>query len=293
MRGEAEPPEIGTRRAGGEASRHAEKTVLVFEASAGFGDQIQKVIVRIVVAAHDLAAGFHDFLYVGSRAIDIEERRVAFEHQIVLLTAHGKFSNHRIADDDRAVDQRVEVFGAKGVRLPCNRHQWCGNALPRGGHVDAYFVRAFCTVGQREKCRGAIEHRERRLHPVVAHSHLAAVHAIADGDVWRARTFHRPTILACLLNGSRPPIGALRNHVFDIALVLPHEIRTRRPDRHEQFGLRPATGRNRRVNLQVVRLRRRKAQRVADRFGAWASIDPVVIARLTRHTRSDKVVRAM
>ena len=64
--------------------------------------------------------------------------------------------------------------------------------------------------------------------------------------------------------------GAARHDILDVALVFAHQVGARRPDRHEQLDLRLSAGRIRGFDLDVVRLRRGEAERVADGLDASA-----------------------
>ena len=148
---------------------------------------------------------------------------------------------------------------------------------------------------QRDERRRAVEHREAGLDPVVAHRHLAAVDAIVTRDRRRAAGVDAPAVLADLTTARRRRAGAARHDVLDVPLVFADQIRTRRPDRHEQFDLRLPAGRIGRLDFDVVGLRRREAQRVANRLGACArggrglAERGVAIARESRHRERRRI----
>ncbi len=89
----------------------------MLEPAAGLGDHVEEEIVRVVVAAaHDGAAGFDDLLHIDDGAVGVEERRVAFEHQVMAFVRDLELADDRVAENDRAVNERVEVFRAVTVR---------------------------------------------------------------------------------------------------------------------------------------------------------------------------------
>lgn len=115
VRDQAQPAQVTAPRAGRVAARHAQEAVLVFEAAARLDHHVQEVVVGIKIRPHHALARDDDLLHVGDCLVGVEQRGIAFEDERVLLAIHGKLADHRVAYDDRAVDNRVEVFAAERV----------------------------------------------------------------------------------------------------------------------------------------------------------------------------------
>ena len=266
VRERAEPAHVGAVRARREAAGHAEEAVLVLEPAARLGDHVQEVVVRIRQRAHHALAGVDDLLHVGRGPVGVDQRGVAFEQHHVPLAVDGELARHRVADDDRAVDEGVEVVGAKGVRRAGDRLSAVSHPLPRRRQLDAHFVRPRRALDQREERRRAVEHREAGLDPVVADGHLAAVDPVAQRHARRAAGGDLPAVLGRLLDGERARRRRWRSPLRRGARTRgsgtsPASTSPCRP----RPAARPAGG-NRGFDLDVVRVRRREAQRVTNRL---------------------------
>ena len=96
-----------------------EEAVLVLEAAAGVGDHVEEVVVRIVVAPPITLPPASTIFCTSAaaRSASKSDGSPSSTRSCVLPPTWNSRID-RIADDDRAVDERVEVFGAIGVRLP-------------------------------------------------------------------------------------------------------------------------------------------------------------------------------
>ena len=183
------------------------------------------------------------------------------------LAGDVEAAHHRVAEHDRAVDQGVEVLGAVGVRLSGDWQQRRRRALPGRRQLHPHLVRPRRPIGQRDEGGRAVQHREAGLDPVGAHRHLAAVDAVAHGDRAGAAGLDPPAVLRRLHRRQRPAVGRLRAHGLDMPLVLAHQVRPRRPHRHHQIDLRPPARGIDRLDLEVMGVRGREAEGVANRLG--------------------------
>ena len=238
----------------------------MLEPAAGFGQQVQEQILVVGQAAPHAAVLADHRLEILGGAGAVEHPALALVHEVVLLVVDREFVDRGVAEHDRRIGQRVEVGRAIAMR-PAGHLGQAGQRLgPLGRRADHHLVRARRAIGQRHEGRGAVDQREARLDPVGAHRHLAPVDAVLHRDARGAAGGDAPTVLLGLLHRQGPAVGPGRGHGFDVPRVLPDHVGARRPHRHHQLGHRLPAGRHRGRDLRVMRVRRREAEGVANRF---------------------------
>ncbi len=164
--------------------------ILVFEATGCLGDQVEKEVLVVgkrtpqpqVLADHRLE------ILRGLAAV--EHAALALVHQVMLLAVDRELIDRGVANDNRRVDQRIEVRGAIPV-FAASFGEAGERTTPARGRHDRDFVRQVETIGERDERRRTVEQREIRLDPVGADGHLAPVDAIFHFDRCRARRWRR------------------------------------------------------------------------------------------------------
>ena len=127
-------------------------------------------------------------------------------------------------------------------------------------------MRAVVRIGERHEGRCAVQQTERGLDPVGTDGHLARIHAVGHDDRLRSGGVDPPAVLSALGDGEDRAIRGVRREGLDVSRILPDQIRARCPDRHHQLDFRLSGRRHRRIHLDIVGVRRRKAERVANRL---------------------------
>ena len=132
------------------------------------------------------------------------------------------------------------------------------------GSVSAISCCLRLRIGERQEGRRPVDQRKIRFDPIGPHGHLPAVNAVRDRDGCGAARRDRPAILCRLRHAKRLAGRPGCCHVLDVTLVLPNEVRPGRPRRHHQLDFILSRGRDVGADLDVVRVRRRETQGVAD-----------------------------
>jgi hypothetical protein len=106
-------------------------------------------------------------------------------------------------------------------------------------------------------------------------SRRLTVDAIADDDLWSASGLDAPPILQ-RLRYREGLAAAFGGDMLDVTAVLAHQIGPGRPYCHLELDRGMPVGRHDGFDLDVMRVRRREGQRVAER----CQLGPCLLARL-------------
>ena len=178
------------------------------------------------------------------------------------------------------------------VRLAGDRHQRRRRALPRRRQLDAHVVRPGRPIDQRDEGRRAVEHREAGSRPsCCARSSRGRRRDSVTVTARRRRSSTRQRFLAGL-RGQRAAVGAL-------GASAPSTCRSYSRTRYDP-GVhtamisstcgRPPVGIHG-LDLEVVRVRRREAERVANRIGTLGGrrCGPMAVMRVRSSANAKRV----
>ncbi len=234
----------------------------MFETARGLGQQIQKHVFLVRKRSPHLAVPPRQFLRIGRRARAVPHASLALVRQKMRDTLDLELVHGRVPAQDGRVDQRVVVLRQPAIRprFRQTRHRH----LPLRRQIQPHLMGRSKALHQSDKCRSTVQKREGLFHPVRPDRHFPAIDTV--GEIRISFSAARPDqpyrFYARFLEaqGISGQIGS-RNG-FDISSILAHKVRTRRPDREEDFDLRSTARGQKSFDREIMRSRLGEANQV-------------------------------